>query len=471
MSERDLIDGLARLAGPVVPAGDAYGRLMRRHRRSRRTRAAGWTTGVVAVVVAALFGPIGIQGAATPAPGGPSGSAPASPFPIASGAPITPWVQRLLDSPVRGNLSGDQAFLAELGARLQERDIHAVRDGSIRLLFAGDVDDSRVVLAARHDTSHFVGIAVFDKVGASAAELAAAATEQRQDGSMVVVLENGFDPFAVATVSAPGRLRGTWAAVGVAPEGCQVEVADQLAEPVTWRDSGTPGYVLSRSPTEWFRVTCDGVVRYQGPGRGTGAYRSLPAPTEAELDGMLHGARGEVNGTAAAAALRMLYNEHLAEPPILLWMGRLPGAPADAPAQGVAVAPMIGGGWTVFRFRAGLEGSGMTTRDDVLASETVLAVEMTEPTETVRPGGPAAARPAPFLVIAPRSAATVQVLGAQGQVLSSAALTDGIGILHSKVAMRLRALDAAGQVVGTGNAPVTPLIEGDGPIPSLTNWS
>src|SRR5437868_4196782 len=104
MSIDELKTGFARLAEPVVPAEDPYGRLVRRARRSRLTRLATWTSGLAAVLVAALTVPLLARGAGAPAPG------PSVGVDDNRGGEITPWVQRLLDTPARGNLAGDRTF-------------------------------------------------------------------------------------------------------------------------------------------------------------------------------------------------------------------------------------------------------------------------------------------------------------------------------------------------------------------------
>ncbi len=477
MSERDLIDGLARLAGPVVPGEDPYGRLMRRHRRSRRAAVAGWSTGAVVAVVAALLGPIGIRGAALPVFGGASG-APSAPAEITPGQPLTPWFTRLLASPTHGSLAGDAGFLAQLRTVLAERTADYVPGGRVTVLFAGDVGEHRIIIAARHNSTHFVTMDIIDRVGASIDDIRTAATEGRQQGSMTVITD-GSDPYvtgAIETWTAGGKRR---AAAGVVPPGCLIEVTDAYRRPVVWRPA-TTGYVTSTDPDEWARITCDGTVRYQGPVDRGGVRVVTPHLSEADIDLALAHARGDVDRDHARQVLQRGEAERPAGPSRLLYMHRIGTGPQAEARYSVVATPMRDGAWSVYIGADEIGGVGQSTGLDIAAADTVLALETGwlergEPAgETVRVGVPEQAQPSPFLVLAPRSATTVQVLDASGRVLETAALTDGVGTVHLTKPVRLRALDAAGAVLGSGHAPLPFLPPGSAATPALdhvSDWS
>ena len=119
------------------------------------------------------------------------------------------------------------------------------------------------------------------------------------------------------------------------------------------------------------------------------------------------------------------------------------------------------------------------TGEDLGAADAVIGLEMAweradQGPFAVQPDGPPAAEPVPFLVLAPRTATTVQVLDGRGKVVGSAPLTDGVGTVRTDRPVRLRALDASGAVVGSGRAPLpylSPGPEAHPVISALTNWS
>ncbi|GAB4047511.1 hypothetical protein [Catellatospora paridis] len=450
MSERELIDGLARLAEPVVPGEDPYGRLMRRHRRSRRTKAGGWATAAVLAVVAALLGPIGIQGAATPVLGGPS-----TPADVTPGGPVTPWVARLLSAPTRGSLAGDTAFLNELTERLDARFPEMVAGGRVTLLFAGEAGGGTVVLAARHSATHQVGITILDKPGATAAELAVASTEQRREGS-VSVFTDGIGPLLTETILGVDGLWAGYLTVGVVPQGCAIELADGRAATLSWRPSPTDGYFVLQTRYQLLRLTCDGVVRYQGDAdRGMAHGFGRARLSAAEIEQGLVGARGELDREWAGELLRHDGIRDTADLPSILYQGRLPGAAEDVQRAALLIQRRTDGGWMLNLVRRDGMSQGFDTSADVSTGETVLGIEagwlIDEQTDRMRPSATPPASPVPFLVLAPRGAVTVEALDDDGAVVTSASLTDGVGTLLLTRPARLRALDAAGTQVGTGN--------------------
>src|SRR5215813_7335075 len=108
MSVEELRARFARLTEPVVPIEDPYGRLLRRARRTRRARLAGWASTLAAALTAALLIPLLTQEPGSPSP------APSPGVDDLRGADITPWLQRLIDSPARGSLAADTTFTTTL---------------------------------------------------------------------------------------------------------------------------------------------------------------------------------------------------------------------------------------------------------------------------------------------------------------------------------------------------------------------
>lgn len=152
MSEDELRRAFGQITAEIRPVPDPYPRLMKRNDRQRRGRVAGWTA---AAVAALIMGPVGLQQLAVH---GPSGR-PTSPADWRHWSrPITEWVQRLIDSPTRGALAVDQRFLDSLVAQV-DTDQHAREHGArVKVLFAEDVGDTRLAIAALYTDAEQVGI-------------------------------------------------------------------------------------------------------------------------------------------------------------------------------------------------------------------------------------------------------------------------------------------------------------------------
>ncbi|WP_155372016.1 hypothetical protein [Catellatospora vulcania] len=458
MSERELIEGLARLAGPVVPGEDPYGRLMRRHRRGRRRMLAGGISAVLAAALAGIMlGPLGPATTAQPEVVDPS----ASPVGVMHRSePITPWIRRLIESPTRGSLAADRGFVDELAARLRQRDVDVVPDGAVKILFVGDVGTARLVVAARYDAGQQVGIAVFDERGASPEQLANAGTEQRANGSMVSVYP--LNPYVGVSFANTAVAWGAGVDLALVPAGCRIAVAT-ISTPRTWRDEPTGDLVLDVQPTQVHRVTCDGKVRYLGrAGAGGLSEHNVRPLTEEEVTAAVAAARGEVDPVKAAALLRRQGSTSgLIGPPRLLYMGRLPDAPADEPAISLIVAPEADGIWRV-EVETQQAAFGFHTDVDLGRAGAMIAMEswwLTPPSSTPNPTpNPTLSQtpnPTRVLVLAPPEAVEVRLLAADDRVTGTFELVDGVGAFpyDGKSRLRLQAVDAAGAVVGTGNAP------------------
>lgn len=455
MSERALIEALARLAEPVVPGEDPYGRLMRRHRNSRRRLLAGGIGAVVAAALAGLvLGPLGPAMTADP----PEVVDPsASPFVRRyHSEAITPWVRKLIESPTRGSLAADREFVDDLAARLRQRDVTVVPDGTVKILFAGDVGTARLVVAARYDAGQQVGIALFDERGASPAQLAQAGTDQRANGSMASV--HPLSPYVGVSFANTAVAWGAGVDLALVPAGCRIAVAP-IAGPRTWRDEPGGDVAIGFAPTRLHRVTCDGKVRHLGlAGAGGLGEHNVRPLTEDEVTAAVAAARGEVDPVLAAELLRRQGGTSgLIGPPRLLYMGRMPGAPADEPRFSVLVAPEADGMWRV-EVETEQGGFGFRTDVDLGRADAMIALDswwLTPPSTT--PGAtpdpvPSATR---MVVLAPREAVRVRLLAVGDRVVDTVELVDGVGAFpyDGKAEWSLQAVDATGAVVATGRAP------------------
>ncbi|MEU7821145.1 hypothetical protein [Catellatospora sp. NPDC049133] len=455
MSERDLIEALARLAEPVVPAEDPYGRLMRRRRTGRRRMAVGGLGAVVTALLAGIvLGPLGpAMTADPPEVVDPSAS------PIGEryrSEPITPWVRKLIESPTRGSLAADRAFIDDLAARLRQRDVTVVPDGTVKILFAGDLGTARLVVAARYDAGQQIGIALFDERGASPEQLANAGTAQRDNGSMMSAYP--LSPYVGVSFANTAVAWGAEIDLALVPAGCRIAVAP-IAGPRTWRDEPGGAVAVDFAPTEMHRVTCDGKVRHLGlAGAGGLGEHNVRPLTEEEVTAAVAAARGEVDPVEAAELIRRQGGTSgLIGPPRLLYMGRMPGAPADEPRFSVLVAPEADGIWRV-EVDTEQGGFGFKTDIDLGRADTMIALDswwLTWPTTT--PG--ATPDPVPsatsIVVLAPRQAVEVRLLAAGDRVADTVALVDGVGAFpyDGKTEWSLQAVDATATVVATAKAP------------------
>ena len=484
MTVDELRAGFARLAEPVVPMADPYGRLLRRAQRSRRARLAGWLSGLAAALVAVLVTPLLVQASGpTPTP------MPSPGVDDLRGAAISPWVRQLLDTPVRGSLANDKAFLSTLTDGLAPGDFGFSPELNQRtVLFAGDTGGYRAVLVAFHSATNQMGVWLLGDAGESATQLAAdaAADRARQlaDPSAkrpIMVLPEELTPVTGTAVSEPDRNR--YLAVAVAPRGCQVMTNDQ-ADPAQLRASADTDYVARTDPfsvsiSSTIRVTCDGVVRRQGP--LTDAARTelaLTQPTQQQVDAAMVGARGDRPDRAqvtSALTTMLSMGRGVSNTCRVLYTGRLPatagGATVPNPALGdpplLALACTTTHGNTTFEVSlASGPGSGGNSRVKLTDPRAVMVMPAME--DPVNGNDRA-------LVLAPPTATLLQVLK-DGQLTQSVPLSAGVGSLRVTrgQTVQVRALDAGGAVVGTGTAPMDEQIPEEDPQyigPVIDDWN
>ncbi|MCW3814193.1 hypothetical protein ONA91_06950 [Micromonospora sp. DR5-3] len=257
MSVDELRAGLAKIAEAVVPDPDPYERLLRHARRRRRRRFAGFAATVAAVLAAALAGP-----ALSPA----GLHHRADDLPLGHGHRIdSPWSWRLINSPTRGSLAGDEAFVAEV-ARLFDHGRDEVRMAAdlpkVKVLYADESAGFRQVVLAYHSATAAALVTREGPAGASPARLL------RGDGQ-----SNGrVEPFNLLTATSgmPGAQK-QWL-LGLAPAGCRISLgraayAGQSGLRRQWQAQPTDGYLLVEQAASdgWWRVECDGQVRQEGP--------------------------------------------------------------------------------------------------------------------------------------------------------------------------------------------------------------
>jgi hypothetical protein len=413
------------------------------------------------------------------------------------------WITVLVDGPPRGNVAADASFVRDLTARMEElsRTSQSLAFGGpedrstdgrrARVLFAEDIDDQRIALVAlqrpsvpdsirRYALTDLLWLTgprsatVETLVGAVAHAGPVSGTEYRlQPVAPFAAMEFGdaSDPLWIA----------------IAPPPCQVATAP-AADLAAWRDGPAGSYLLRRprrDGPEYWRVTCDGVVREE---------RAAPRPavSQDDLDGVLATAVGDPDraqveiqlsvltsayGATLVTLPRVVFSGALAYSPIAFDaadiyyyyrqsdLSRPPSAPIEATIT-VATAPRAGGGfisstWMILQegpdVLYALDSPTFFTEVDPGAPDALVAVRIDRWQRQV-------------MVLAPESAATVQLLSRDGLVLDRSAAGDqpimlGPGSWGPMDDLRVKALDAAGSVIAT-----TELAATDIPRDHTTAW-
>jgi hypothetical protein len=456
MIDDDLLDEELREAfGAAVAEArtgpDPYVRLLRRARRRRRTRLAVASAGVAAAaaaVVALVAVPTGL-----PSSGEPVG---------APGTPIaSDWVRRLIASPPRGSLSGDtqyvQALIRGIDRHRGSVEVSPELD-RVAVLFVGDIGSTRVALVALSSEERALAVWFAAPAGASADRLA----------SQAVLVSQGLEPFERTAYHArPYRnTQDLTFLVGVAPAGCVVDTAAD-AQHQAWQRAPGESFVAldAAATTDWWRVTCDGVMRYHGPaGAGrAGSVTALPQVSDAQLDAALTGARGSVDRDAARDAVRHLLNPLWAPAgaPRVLWGGAEPGTVQPMVVAAVPAAD----GWTIVVYRstsrpdqAGPDLFRILTRAALDDPDLLYGLRINDTT------GPSDR----VLVLAPRDAATAVAIAPDGHETGRVALSSGTGWINTPKSTTLQALDANGEIVATYPLDSADRPPADGPM--FDNW-
>ncbi|WP_328651810.1 hypothetical protein OG598_28405 [Micromonospora sp. NBC_00330] len=457
----ELSRALAELSRTLTPQPDPYGRARARYRRSRQRRLGG--------LVLALVVSVGSTAFAIASPGRTTQPLPADP--TESIAPVLAWSDRLLQSPPRGAVAGDSSFVGQLSEQLlaaQRRGEFSrlkVPVSGVKILFADDVDDHRVALAAfvRDQPDPVTGWPsaavwlVADK-GASAQEVASTAAIRSVSDAL-----QPYESLAVDDAEA--------AHVAIAPAGC-VFLSSPLPEGDTfrWAPEPTGSYLVRTAKThrpEWWRVDCGGVTRKTTPGPGSLATKPI---TDAQLATAMSRVRGSVEQQSARQLVYQWSQSEgyrLTALPRVVWGGHLAGLPtglADTPAAGepsledgqvtVLAAPTVGGDWVGEVSIAPDQprsdgvlstGTSFTTTADPTDPAGVLAVSIDDDD-----GGSEGQQL--LLVVTPAAATTVRVLRDGQEVAKSAVSGSGttVQVPRPTAGLVVEALDASGGTIASG---------------------
>ncbi|MGN9768761.1 hypothetical protein ACTMS2_26780 [Micromonospora sp. SD12] len=447
----EIRQALARLAEPVVPAPDPYQRLLVRVRRRRQRRVAvACVAGLAAVAMALpVFGAVGrstVTGVASSPPPAVGTFQPASRV-------DKPMVRQLLNSPTRGNLAGDKALIANIERQYRTARTELLVDPAldeVKVLLAHDAPGARTVVVAFLDESHALLRHGSGQAEASVPELLS------KTGTPVEPLP--LEPYVFFGRHSPVNGRhGADLTVGLAPAGCLVETsADGRIQPdgsVTrsWQVVSTDGFVVlgAGRATERWRFTCDGVVRYAGPAAG-GA--SVVGPTEAAAPVPTAGARGSVDATLAAAAVRDLHWElkghGLTGPaPQVVWGGRLPDWVPGAPAAVLVSSCSADAGCAaLLKTEAGPppEPESGSPGDYRIATGSPDLAVVQVPGETVG-----------VLVVGPESAVQVELVDRKNRTIASGRLDAGAGAVRidPRQVVTVRVFDKDGRLLRTEATP------------------
>jgi hypothetical protein len=449
---------LDEMTEDLIPAPDPYGRVRARYRRRQRRRMVLAGLGVVAALLVGAVPFLRADRGAAPD----VAAAPAR-------DPRLAWAQRMADSPPRGAVARDTSYLSDLAARLlvnQHRGYYEPKMDvvDVRVLFVDDLGAHRVALAvfrqarAEPDLSPYLSVWLVDHKGASAERLARPeATNQTHMGLEPV------ESIGIGLRDGPANATFLY----LVPRGCEFATA-ALPAASDWRPEPTGSYLIRRPETtrpEWWRITCDGVVRELGPGLGSPADHGV---SDAYAQSARIGARGEVNAALVRDALveaAQMWGYGVATLPTVVWGGRTTGArpnegtAREGAATVVAAAAVADGWWgaVCIRFDRPIGTDTGTivpfrTPDDPRDPAAVLAIEL--------------GRAGSTLVITPTAARTVLAVR-DGQVLAQAPVRAAGAMLTAPLPDRVvfQALDRDGAVLGT-----TARATAGNAIATVTHW-
>ncbi len=452
MSENGLRQAFEEITAGIRPAPGAYPRLMRRHHVLRRRRAVGWTGAVTVLVVAAMLGPVGLQHLSRQLPSDTASSSGLGEF----SGPITPWILRLIDSPTRGSLANDSRFIAGLTDVVAARQRTAEHGARVKVLFAGDVGPARLAIAAVYTSSEQFGVFMTGSSGVSADDLYPPRVDSDDDPRIPAAIA-ALKPFAGVSLS---RVDQAPSSVWLAPQRCLVSMADRGAHP-QWvvPQQGYLAYSGSTS-SKVAQVVCDGVVRYQGfPPGGAGIVMARHVTDEQVGAASAARARGSFPVAVAKNLLASVNCDRPVGESMLLFGGAVPGLD-NSPEYYVAICPTKAGPWYVQINAESGEGMGFPADVDLSADSSIVTIA-----PQLWPGDL-------HLVLAPRNATRLEVRDLQGNVLSTTPMGAGVASIELAPGQKvnLRAFDEAGNVVGTGAAPLPAPTPPDDPE-RIENWN
>lgn len=432
----DITDGL-------TPMPDPYGRVHKRFRRSQRRRRTTLALSLVGVTLAGI----------TIMPGKSGPPSVADPESIEWTYTYLWWAERLVDSPTRGAVGADTAFVADLARQVAEQqraDKYPVKAPvrQVKVLFVDDVGPYRIAFVAfvlaERDSDGWPNSSgwLTAPAGATAEALATSSYSETPGGGLTP-----FEHKVITTEPPDGPL-----AVGIAPAGCQFASAP-LPEATAWQPEPTGSYIVRTPQTarrEWWQITCDGIVRMEG----SSAVWVNEAVTESKLTEATRQTRGGLDKELSRRALTSLI-EWGGSGTHVLWNGRTSGTQADIYMNGpfdgraaVAVTRAARSGWDgivdITYDTAGPDGKtgarqSFHTKVDPTDPSSVVAIRLGERTSTV-------------LVITPVNAAALRTIGPQGQVLEQVPVQDAGVVMRvtNPEGTIFEALDANGAVIGRG---------------------
>jgi hypothetical protein len=403
------------------------------------------------------------------------------------------WVQAVVDAPARGAVASQPGTVEDLAAALVAQNRAGDSDPllagpsaispaqrTVRVLFIDDIADRRVAVAAFLPPADGVHQVMEDTVmvwmvaprGATVATLVSAARRGPRPANTGFIA-HGLEPFTVEEIAlANSPMPGPMAVIGLAPPGCETAAA-RLPAATDWREEPTGSYLV-RTPTqrhaEWWQVTCDGVVRYQGPAPAIADPGNADnvQVTDAQVQASLTGARGFVDpdiAKHAMASLTVTGGYSLTARPVAIWGGRVSGIPPSDGNTVIVAAPMVGGGWA---------GMVQTTFDGKPTATSTGASMFNLTTDPGDPGSLLAIRlqsdslkpqpdpPTTVLAVAPSGAVAVRVVQ-NGQQLTQTPITNGAAVFTApdQPDITIEAVTATGAVL----ARTTPV----GPAMTLAN--
>lgn len=431
--ETELRTHLATRPAPRAPEG-LVERTRVLHRRRRRHQAA--VVGV-GLAVALLFGSVPVLRAALPDVGRSD-----------TAAPSTSGLPSLYDLPTRGSLAEDSGWLADVAALPWEQealvDQHTLPPvGSHRVVYAADVQDTRVALVMGQDDGSLASAWFTGSAGADPDELTQAAVSVLAYPDQPITLLDVADGAGLLlVVSRPGDEVSYLQGAIIAADGTRAEdvVALDVLDGVGVGTVPAPGILTSNE----VRISRDGRQVYAMPAAPSDRAQ---AAAQAAVDvsdprGLAAGADPAAVQATARWALGGYGSGTEGVTPVLLAAGRPAG---DRDAQVVVVGLTFPSGstvvWASHTWTAADRSQTTTTSLDPVPAGTPLL----DQTVAVRVGGALA-------VTAPAGAASAVVLASDGTTVTTVPLLRGSGVTDllpapAPVAYRVQLLDAAGGVL------------------------
>jgi hypothetical protein len=449
---------LTDLTEDLTPLPDPYGRARTRFHRSRRRRRTALGASLVAAVLAAGAVLVPSRDGGPPVAASPS-------IPAA----LLGWAERLADSPTRGAVGADQAFVADFAGKLAARQRAGdyrvkVPVRQVKVLFADDIGTRRIAfvafaLAQPDPITEWPNASAWFVAprGATADALAAP--------SAVQSIGDGLEPFVVTNIADHVTDEVT---VALAPSGCEFASAP-LPEATAWAPEPTGSYIVRTHQTrraEWWQITCDGVVKWEQPAR------TIPdgVLTDADLARATERVRGTFDrqlSQQAPSTLTATFGYAIRDLPRVAWNGRITGAEPDINGEfdGKAVvvaAPAVRGGWVgevdIVYDAVSARGSQGTsqpfsTDTDPTDPSSVVAIRLGQNTSTV-------------LVITPVGATTVRAVRANGEIVAQTAVRDAGAVIKvtDPATVTFQALDRQGTVLSRGK------VAGQGSTGDIDHW-